>query len=836
MSASSGRSVESRAGACEDRPPGDAISVPAALTLLRAGRHREAREACVALLEVPMSAEDLDLLAEICTALGEPSLAVRALQRLSRAAGRDAALCRRLGAAWLSLGSVDEAIGVLRDAVALEPANARGQNNLGQALLRAGQRAEAMRCYAQALAVDPTYAPAHNNLGVMHAQAGQYGEARDCYQRAILCDPSFAEAYLNCGNASLQLGEPTQALACFDRVMTLRPRWLEGQLGRANALQTLGRADEAIGAYERALELSPGHVQTLCNYASLLLSLRRPEQALALCEQAIRRDPDLPEAHSNRAGALRLLNRLDEARAACELSLRLEPARADGWSNLANVCLAMGRTAEAIDCCDRSLELQPSHARALEQRGLALLADKQPARAAQDLDRLRRMHPHHKYALGFALNARLHGCDWGDLAAMLPEVRERVRGGEAVITPFCLLSVLEDPELHWRCARIFAEDQLRPAASESFTRERPHERTRVAYLSADFGQHATAALTAGLFEAHDRSGFEIYGVSFGADDGSEMRKRLEQGFDHFIDVSARSDAEVAALLRSLEIDIAVDLKGYTSESRPGILARRAAPVQVSYLGYPGTLALDQVDYILADPIVLPGTQQAYYSEHIVHLPGCYQVNDALRALPRPGLRRSDVGLPPDAFVFCCFNNNYKILPAMFDLWMRLLRELPRSVLWLLEDNPAAAGHLRAEAFRRGIDSDRLVFAPRVTADIHMARHLLADLFLDTLPYNAHTTCSDALWAALPVLTLAGAAFPGRVAASLLTAVGLADLITHSPEQYCARALELAESPRRLAEIRRRLEQTRGGNPLFDTRRFCRGLEAAYRTMLDRQHL
>jgi protein O-GlcNAc transferase len=367
-----------------------------------------------------------------------------------------------------------------------------------------------------------------------------------------------------------------------------------------------------------------------------------------------------------------------------------------------------------------------------------------------------------------------------------------------------------------------------PLARERSVAERG--RIRVAYLSADFRGHATAYLMAGLFKQHDRSRFEIIGVSFGADDGSDMRAQLAGSFDQFLDVSAQGDREVAELLRQRGVDIAVDLKGHTEAGRPGILAYRPAPVQVTYLGYPGPLGLDFIDYVVGDKVILPLDQQPFYAEKFVHLPGTYQVNDSQRVIATRAPTRAELGLPSDAFVFCCFNHTWKITPAMFDIWMRLLRSVDGSVLWLFQSNDPACANLRKEAQARGIDPARLVFAPFRDQAEHLARIACADLFLDTLPCNAHTTASDALWAGVPVLTALGETFAGRVAASLLHGVGLPELITESLPEYEALARKLATDPALLQSLRRKLAHNRSRCALFDTARFTRHLESAYTTM------
>ena len=414
----------------------------------------------------------------------------------------------------------------------------------------------------------------------------------------------------------------------------------------------------------------------------------------------------------------------------------------------------------------------------------------------------------------------------------------RLEFGEAVTNPFAFLGLVDHPLAHLKASLVWANhwhrSTVRLGSSIDVTEKKSLEpKTRIGYYSADFHNHATAYLMAELFEAHDREKFELVAFSFGPDKQDEMRQRVQAAFDRFIDVRQMSDLEVAQLSRELGIDIAVDLKGYTQDSRPGIFVQRAAPVQVNYLGYPGTMAMEAMDYIIGDPMVIPEGAEPYYSEKIVRLPHSYQVNDAKRRISDKNYSKAELGLPEEGFVYCCFNNTYKITPETFDSWMRILKQVQGSVLWLLKDNEEAMNNLRREAQARGVEGSRLVFAPRMELAEHLARHRAADLFLDTLPYNAHTTASDALWAGLPVLTRLGQAFAGRVAASLLRAVVLEELITQDANTYEALAVELANNPQKLQQIKNKLEQNKTGAPLFDAKLFARHLEAAYEKMHER---
>ena len=558
-----------------------------------------------------------------------------------------------------------------------------------------------------------------------------------------------------------------------------------------------GRFAEGEQLIARALEIDPNEPSALNNRGIALYELKRFDEAIASLDKAIVHKPDYAEALGGRANALKALKRYDEAIASYDKAIFLKPDYAEAFSNRGNALQELKRYEEAIASYDRALEIRPDDG----------------------------------YALGGAADCALSVCDWTQRAKRADELKRNMADGKSIIYPFVFLSYGGDATLQLKCARRYISDQI-PMAPQPLWDGRiwRNDKIKVAYLSADYCQHPTAYLTAGLFEYHDRSRFEVLGISFGPDDKSSIRSRLINAFDQFHDVRFKNDQDVAKLLHELRVDIAIDLKGYTRGSRESIFAYRPAPIQVNYLGYPGTMGADFIDYVIADKIVLPFDRQPYYTEKIVHLPGCYQINDSQRSIGNWAPGRKEIGLPEGGFVFCCFNNNYKIIASVFDVWMRLLKTVDGTVLWLLRDNEGAEKNLRREAAERGIDLERLIFADRVTIEQHLARHRLADLFLDTLPYNAHTTASDALWTGLPVLTCCGDSFPGRVAASLLNAVGLPELVTHNLDDYQALALRLAKDRSLLAGIRTKLARNRESCALFDCKRSTRHLEEAYATM------
>ena len=595
-----------------------------------------------------------------------------------------------------------------------------------------------------------------------------------------------------------------------------------------NLLARQGRHGEAMAFYDQAVAARPDFFEALFNRGNLLLELKRSEEALESYDRVLAVRQDFPGVWNNRGTALRGLRRLDEALASFQRAATLMPGHFNALTNAAVILWDMKRLPEALAAADRALGVQPGFAEALYVKANVLRDLGRTDEALNAYEAALKSNPAHPHALNGAAQVARIVCDWNRTEVLTPRVIENAPSGRAVIQPFVLMGYSDDAALQRRCAenlvRMFVPQ--RPALRD--VRRYGHDKIRLAYLSADFHEHPTARLMVELFERHDRSRFEVTAIAFGPDDGSPLRARLKKAFDHFEDVRGKSDAEVARMLREGEIDIAVDLNGHTAEGRPGIFAWRPAPVQVNYLVYPGTTGADFMDVILADRIALPADQQVNMREKIVHLPDSYQANDATRIVPPPPAR-AEAGLPDRGFVFCCFNNSWKITAPMFDIWMRLLSQVDGSVLWLL-DGPHA-DNLRKEATARGVDPARLIFAPKLPAEQHLARHHLADLFLDTLPYKAHTTCSDALWAGLPVVTCYGKAFPGRVAASLLKAIDLPELVTATPQLYEALALELAQNPALLKATKEKLARNRTTTPLFDSERFRKNIEAAYEAML-----
>ncbi len=601
-------------------------------------------------------------------------------------------------------------------------------------------------------------------------------------------------------HAAIQRGQHDAALAWCRKALQIAPDLPEAWYNLGLALAGLGQDAKAIEALLRAAALAPASPDAQNSVGLGLMDLGAHAEALQCLDRALALAPGFAIAHFNRGGLMARLHRSAEAAAAFREAIELGLEQADAYYHLGNALLDLGQPKAALLAYEQALARKPDY----------------------------------RFLPGTILNARRLMCLWKDDAAAVEAIRRRASLGEPVCAPFVFLGLIDAPDLQRQVAeRAVATEHPERGMLGPIPRRTGGARIRVGYYSADFHNHATAYLMAELFELHDRAGFEVVGFSFGPDRQDEMRRRIVSAVDRFIDVRDQSDLAVARLSRALQIDIAVDLKGHTLDARTGIFSYRAAPVQVNYLGYPGTLGAPYMDYLLADPTLIPAESQRHYAEKVVYLPDSYQVNDARRRIADRSFTRSELGLPAQGFVFCCFNNNHKITPDTFAGWMRILKRVDGAVLWLLEDNPEVVANLRQEAGRREVDPDRLVFAQRLPLAEHLARHRAADLFLDTLPYNAHTTASDALWAGVPVLTRMGASFASRVAASLLHAMGLPELITTSQADYEALAIDLAGHPQRLAGLRQALARNRRTAPLFDTPLFARHLEAAYRAMHER---
>lgn len=814
--------------------PTPAQVVEQALALHRQGRLLEAESLYRSLLAGrPDHFEASYLLGMLKMQQGQAAQALPLLEAAVKIKPYAAEALATLGAVLAALGRPADALGAYQRLIKLRPRDPDALYNRGVVLASLGRYADAVTSYEQALAVRPGHGPSLFNKANALVALEQFEPARAAYDALIAIVPKHVDALTDRGNLLARLGHRAEALASFDKALAVNPAHVNALSNRGSVLNEEERYEEALAMYDRALAVDPRHAPSLNNRGNVLIELQRPVDAIASFDRALALAPDEPEFLFNRACALERLHRFEEALADLDRSLAKKPDSAKALHNRGNMLAALRRSEEAIASYGRALALAPERADTLHNRGNVLTTLGRHTQAIADYQRAFALDPHHPHAFDSLGFAQLSVCDWDEAARLAKHAEAALLGNDLSVGPAYPLYYFGNPAYQLAAARAWLRDNRPPVPAPLPVRTvGAPSKLRIAYLSSDFRFHPVATAVVELLERHDRTRFEILGVSFGTDDASETRSRIVRAFDRFHDVAAESDRAIAELLHRLEVHIAVDLNGLTRGWRPGLLAHRPAPIQVVYLGYPGTTGADFLDYILADSTVLPLDQQAFFSEKILHLPDCYHPNDTTRSLAETPAR-SEAGLPETGFVFCCFNQSHKISAASFDVWMRLLARIDGSVLWLSHMNDGAMDNLRRAAAARGIDPGRVIFAPRLDRiEDHLARHRQADLFLDTLPYNAHSTAIDALWAGLPVVTCTGAAFAGRVGASLLKAVGLPELVTHNLEDYEALAASLASDASLLRAIRRRLEENRRSHPLFDMDRLRRHIEAAYLTMWD----
>jgi predicted O-linked N-acetylglucosamine transferase (SPINDLY family) len=691
-------------------------------------------------------------------------------------------------------GRLDDARVYYEQALRLAPSHFNALHLFGLLCLQANLPQHAVDLLAHAVRVSPQNAMAHHNYANALCQLQRYESAIDSYDRAIALDATISDAHHSRGVALFYLKQPQSAVASYDKALALEPKNGAAHYNRGLALAELQQYSAAGASYEAAVGLTPDNAELNTSLGNALRNMRRFAAALASYDRAVAIDANYADAYNQGGVALQILGRFSAAVASFDKAIALNPGNADFHYN----------------------------------RALALHALNQHAAAIASYDNVLRLNPNYRHAQGQRVLARMQICDWDGLPKEIERLTASIRDNRLVSVPFTVLAFSSAADLQKKSAEIFTREEFpaRPSLPPLNKYSR-HERIRVGYFSSAFRAHATSYLMAEVFEKHDRKRFEFTAFSFGPDSQDAMRKRVGSVFENFIDVSGAADEEIALLARERQIDIAIDLNGLTQDCRPGIFAVRAAPLQVSYLGYPGTMGASYIDYLIADNTLIPENSRQFYREKIIYLPNSYQPNDGQRAFADNTPSRSQLELPEKGFVFCCFNGAFKIAPATFERWMQILKHVEGGVLWLLADNPSVIRNLKSEAAHRGVDPERLIFASQVPHPEHLARYRAADLFLDTQPCNAHTTASDALWAGLPVLTSLGEAFASRVAGSLLNAVGLPELIAPDVNEYQELAIALANNPQRLAAIKLKLVANRQDAALFDSTLITRHLESAY---------
>lgn len=737
------------------------------------------------------------------------------------------------GIARGKLCALDAALNDFNQALLINPRIAAIYVECGNVFSALGQPIRALHSYEKALTLEPENVSALVNLGLTFNLLNHKDKALHRFQQVVRIAPDDVAAHLNIALLLHNFSRSTEALTHLERVTVLSPNSPEGFVVQGNVLSDLDRYAEALQSYDEAVRIDPNSVEALCNRSNVLCELRRFSEAFHSANSAIEKNPVLAEAHLNRGNALQGLWDFQEAIASYDKAINLDPTLYKAYTNRGNALAALGYFEPALTSHGIALSLDAKYAVAYNNRSQVFAELKNFEAALADGEAAIKLNPNFKILPGEILHNRMIMSLWDNYPAHVSSLVARIENFENVSAPFPIHSLLDDPALLKKCAETYVQNEC-PSDGALVRAESPRRKAiiRIGYFSSDFGDHPVSHLVIGLLEHHDKSRFEIMAFSLESRQIDRWRSRVINAVDRFIDVCKLDEVAIACLARSLEIDIAIDLNGHTKHARTRIFAHRVAPIQVSYIGFLGTMGAHYYDYLIADAMLVPTKNQAYYTEKIAYLP-CYQCNDPKFVASDKKLDRCDLNLPGDAFVFCSFNNNYKITPTVFDSWMRILHQTPGSVLWIYVDNQSAQDNLALEAKKRGIQPERLIYAARMPLEDHLQRLQLADLFLDTYPYNAGATASNALRMGLPILTRAGESFPSRYGASLLEAVGLRELVTYSSDEYESLAIALASNPERLAILRKLLRKNVRQSLLFDAPGFARSMEALYEAMYER---
>jgi predicted O-linked N-acetylglucosamine transferase (SPINDLY family) len=724
---------------------------------------------------------------------------------------------------------------------------------------KAGQLQEAYRLYAAILKVQPKHPDANHNTGLLTVGFGKIELALPFFKAALEANPSIAQFWYSYIVALIKMDRLINAKALLDqakrkgikgadfdqleqklnkatKALAIRPGNAGAYYNMGIVLQDQGKLKEAIEAYKKALAIKPDYADAYYNMGIVLQDQSKLEEAIETYIKVLSIKPDYVGAYSNMGNAFKDQGKLEEAIEAYKKALSIKPYYADAFYNMGTVLQDQGKLKEAIEAYKKSLAIKPSNARAYYNMGIALKEQNKLEKAIDAYSKALAIKPDHEAARTQKLLQQARICSWDGIAKdvnLIPELGTSKKH----VSPFALLSLEDSPERHLTRSKIYAsanflQKTLPPRNRPS---KRP-KRIRIGYFSTDFKKHPVAYLIVKVLEQHNRDKFEVFGYSVYGSSSCVMRERLEKSFDSFADVESMSDRNIALQARQDEIDIAIDLTGYTKNARTGIFAYRAAPIQISYLGYPGSMGAEFIDYIVADQYLIPPESQKYFSEKQIYLPDVYVPTDNTLPFSNEPSSRLDLGLPDSGFVFCAINNSYKVNQRVFDIWMRLLKSVDDSVLWLLETNKIMKANLEKEAIKRGVTSDRLVFAKNVSHEKYLSQFYQADLFLDTFPYNAGATATNALWAGLPIVTKSGQSYTARMAGSMLNAIGCPELITQTEKDYEALILELATNPTKLIEIKEKLAINRSTQPLFNTELYTKylenGFQQAYQNYFD----
>jgi len=723
-----------------------------------------------------------------------------------------------------------------------DPSSQQTNNGLAQALgqaisaFQANNFEEAYRLCDLILQQDGNNVVALHLFGILDALRRNFPKALESLDRALTLSPHNADLYVDKGKILAETGRPEDALVCFDKALAIDGGHPVALDLKASILLLLKRPADTLELFDRLLQIAPFRSRTLNNRGLALTELGLYDGAIETFRLAAASDSRNSEIWVNLGNVLCKSKSYNDALAAYGSALKINPNFAEAWLGSGNALASLRRYEEALAAADKALANKPKLAEAWDLRGGIYATLRKPEESARAYAEAMREDQQLAFVKGHLLHQKMRCCDWSNIEPVVAEIEADIGLKNPSAEPFGLLGILSSEQGLQQAAQLCGERMYpgSPGGNIAYAATgKTAGKIRVGYLSGEFRDHAIAHLLTGVLEEHDRSGFEVFILDNGWDDKSDVRRRIDATANKVIDITKLSDAAAVDTIRKAGIDILVNINGYLDDHRMGIFARRAAPIQVNYLGFPGTFGCDYIDYIIADRFVIPEDRRSFYTEKVVHLPYCYQPNDCTKKIGTTVFKRQELGLPEQGFVFCCFNNSYKIVPHVFDSWTRILKRIDGSVLWLFKSNALAPSNLIKEAAARDIAPDRLVFADRLPLADHLARHHSAGLFLDTLPYNAHTTASDALWTGLPVLTQTGTTFPGRVATSLLNAVGLPQLAMRTQQEYEDMAIHLATHPTELTLLKNKLLKNKPTAPLFNTKQYARHIEDAFKAMFDR---
>lgn len=736
-------------------------------------------------------------------------------------------LWNMVGAGYRSSGQSEEAESAFRRAAELNPKSSDVYKNLGMTLIELRRFKSAVEAYRHLVDIDPNDVAAYNNLGLALRALGNFDEAQSTLEKAISINSNFAEAWNSLGLVFYQKEENKAALKAYQRAVHIMPNYAAAHYNSGNVYKKINSPQDAVEAYRKAVSIKPDYVDALNNLGNVLTSLGQFREALEVLEKASSLRPDMAVVQNNLGNVWLEKDNLGQAKAYYEKALKYRPDYPEALNNLGIVLHETENYSEAVTAFRKAIALRPAFQEAYTNMGNALAKDGELEEAIQAYQKAVELNPEHVKAECAMYHQMQHICDWSAYEMMTERVPEFGITTEPV-SPFALMSMEDSPMRQRTRAEASIAKKLKTLPSpRSFVSHTPGDKLRIGYFSADIHNHPCLYLTLGIFRCHDRSKFEVSIFSYGKNKSGDLRKRASEFVDHFYDISEMSNTEFVDFAREKNLDIAIDLMAHTRNSRFHLFYERLAPVQISYVGFPGTTGAKFIDYIIGDQTVIPSKKRRHYTEKVIFMPHTYLPNDNTLPISEKVTSRADFDLPDDAFVMCCFNNNYKISPREFDIWMRLLEKIDDSVLWVLETNRFSQKYLRHETRARGIDPDRLVVGKKIPHPEHMARHRHADLFVDTFNYNAHTTACEALWAGLPVVTKLGDQFAARVAASMLTSVELPELIAETEEEYEAIILNLATDRAKLQSFRDKLNDNLPSKPLFDTERNTRALENGF---------